>query len=186
MFNIEWEPFNGLTRRPWLMFFGLIFCIIVWAAALLLCIFSGYHITSENETTRVETSFAAYETNKNELQLSAPTGETYVIDFYNHYNGRFDDPAFLCDGDTYTVWITGAGNIRAMADSAGNHIITFESEREAYRNNQRIAVVLMAVILFLTVAYFVLALVVSESSASVWCPEWLIKLLYKSWSDFGT
>ena len=34
MFNIDWEPFNGMAHRPWLMFLGLIFCIIAWAAGL--------------------------------------------------------------------------------------------------------------------------------------------------------
>ena len=83
MFNIDWEPFNGMAHRPWLMFFGLIFCIITWAAGLFLCIFSGYNVTSENETTLVETSFVAYETSKDELHLSAPTGETYIKTSYN-------------------------------------------------------------------------------------------------------
>ena len=72
MFNIDWEPFNGMAHRPWLMFLGLIFCIIAWAAGLFLCIFSGYNVTSENETTLVETSFVAYETSKDELHLSVP------------------------------------------------------------------------------------------------------------------
>ena len=95
MFNIDWEPFNGMAHRPWLMFFGLILCIIAWVAVLFLCVFAGYNISSENETTLVETSFIAYETSKNELHLSAPTGETYIINFYNYYNGYFDNPAFL-------------------------------------------------------------------------------------------
>ena len=182
MFNIDWEPFNGMAHRPWLMFFGLILCIIAWVAVLFLCVFAGYNISSENETTLVETSFIAYETSKNELHLSAPTGETYIINFYNYYNGYFDNPAFLCDGDTYTIWISNAGYIRSMTNSIGQHIITFESEREAYRNSQRIAVVLMAVILLLIITYFVLALVVSKNSE--WYPAWLVKLLFAKASDF--
>lgn len=182
MFNIDWEPFNGMAHRPWLMFFGLILCIIAWVAGLFLCVFAGYNISSENETTLVETSFVAYEISKNELQLSAPTGETYIINFYNYYNGYFDNPAFLCDGDTYTIWISNAGYICSMTNSAGKHIITFESEREAYRNSQRIAVVLMAVILLLTITYFVLALVVSKNSERY--PAWLVKLLFANASDF--
>lgn len=182
MFNINWEPFNGMAHRPWLMFWGLIFCIIAWGAGLFLCIFAGYNSTSENETTLVETCFVACKTSKNELHLSAPTGETYIINSYNYYNGYFDNPAFLCDGETYTIWITNAGYIRSMTNSTGNHIITFESEREAYRNSQRVAVVLMAVILLLTIAYFVLALVVSKNSE--WYPAWLAKMLFSNASDF--
>ncbi len=182
MFNMDWEPFNGMAHRPWLMFFGLIFSIIAWAAGLLLCIFAGHNITSENETTMVETSFAAYEISTNELHLSTPTGETYIVNSYNYYNGYFDNPASLCNADTYTIWVTEAGYICAMTNSTGNHIITFESEREAYRNSQKIAIVLMAIMLFLTVAFFVLALVVSKNSE--WYPAWLVKLLFAEASDF--
>ena len=182
MFNIDWKPFNGMAHRPWLMFFGLIFSMIAWAAGLLLCIFAGYDITSENETKLVETSFVAYETRKNELLLSAPTGETYIINSYNYYNGYFDNPAFLCDGETYTIWISNAGYICSMTNSTGNHIITFESEREAYRNSQRIAVVVLSVMLFLTVTFFVLALIVSKNSERY--PSWLVKLLFANASDF--
>ena len=182
MFNIDWEPFNGIAHRPWLMFWGLIFSIIAWVAGLFLCIFAGYNITSENETTLVVTSFVTYETSKNKLHLSAPTGEAYIINSYNYYNGYFDNPAFLCDGETYTIWISNAGYIRSMTDSTGNHIITFESEREAYRNSQRIAVVLMTVILLMTITYFVLALVVSKNSE--WYPAWLVKMLFANASNF--
>lgn len=182
MLNIDWDPFNGMAHRPWLMFFGLIFSIIAWIAGLLLCIFAGCNICFENETTLVETSFVAYETTKNELYLSAPTGETYIINSYNHYNGYFDNPASLCEGNTYTIWVTGAGYICSMTDSAGNHIITFESEREGYRNSQRFAIVLMAVMLLLTITYFVLALVVSKNTE--WYPAWLVKLLFANTSDF--
>ena len=44
MFNIDWEPFNGMAHRPWLMFFGLILCIIAWVAVLFLCVLAGYNI----------------------------------------------------------------------------------------------------------------------------------------------
>ena len=70
MFNIDWEPFNGMAHRPWLMFFGLIFSIIAWVTGLLLCTFAGYNIISESETTMVETSFVTYKPSGNELHLS--------------------------------------------------------------------------------------------------------------------
>ena len=69
-----------------------------------------------------------------------------------------------------------------MTNSSDNHIITFESEREAYRNSQRFALALMAVILLLTITYFVLALVVSKNAE--WYPAWLVKLLFARVSDF--
>jgi uncharacterized membrane protein len=181
-FNIDWKPFNGMAHRPWLMFFGLIFCIIAWAAGLFLCIFAGYNVTSENETTLVKTSFVAYETSKDELRLSATTGETYIISSYNYYNGYFDNPTFLCNGETYCIRVTNAGYICSMINSKGNQIITFESEREAYRSSQRMAVVLMALILLLTIIYFVTALVVSKNSE--WYPTWLVKLLFANASEF--
>ena len=182
MFNIDWEPFNGMAHRPWLMFFGLIFSIIAWVTGLLLCTFAGYNIISESETTMVETRFVTYKPSGNELHLSTPMGESFIINFYKYYNGRFDNPVSLCDGETYTIWVTKAGHICSMTNSSDNHIITFESEREAYRNSQRGAVVLMAVILFLTITYFVLALVVSKNAE--WYPAWLVKLLFARVSDF--
>ena len=182
MFNIDWEPFNGIPHRPWLMFFGLIFSIIAWVAMLILCIFAGYNTTSENETTMIKTSFVAYETSRSELHLSTPTGKTYIVNSYNYYNGYFDNPVSFCDEETYTIWVTEAGYICAMTNSTGNHIITFESEREAYRNSQRVAIALMAVILLLTITYFVLALVVSKNSE--WYPAWLVKLLFANASEF--
>lgn len=69
-----------------------------------------------------------------------------------------------------------------MINSTGNHLITFESEREAYRNSQRVAVVLMAVMLLQTIAHFVLALVVSKNSE--WYPTWLVKILFANASEF--
>jgi len=182
MFNIDWEPFNGMAHRPWLMFFGLLLSIIAWTTMLFICIFVGYTITPENETTLVETSFTAYTANKNELHLSTTTGKTYTVYSYDYYDGYFDNPSLLCDGDTYTIWVTEMGHICAMNDSTGHHIITFESEREAYRDSQRIAVVLMGIILFLTTTFFVLALVVSKNSE--WYPTWLVKLLFANVSDF--
>lgn len=141
-----------MAHRPWLMFFGLIFCMTAWAAGLFLCIFSGCSIASEDETTLIETGFAAYETGNHELRLFTPAGETYIIDFYDDYNGCLDNPAFLCDGDPYTARVTGAGYIRSLTNPAGEYIITFESEREAYRHSQRAAVVLLAAMLLLTAA----------------------------------
>ena len=69
-----------------------------------------------------------------------------------------------------------------MTNSSDNHIITFESEREAYRNSQRLALVLMAVILLLTITYFALALVVSKNAERY--PAWLIKFTFARVSDF--
>ena len=69
-----------------------------------------------------------------------------------------------------------------MTNSTGNYLITFESEREAYRNSQRVAVVLMAVMLLLTIAHFVLAFVVSKNSELY--PTWLVKILFAKASEF--
>ena len=147
-----------------------------------MCIFAGYKVTSEDETTIIETDFIGYTTSKNDLYLSTNAGETYTILFHNYYNGRFDNPASLCDGNSYTIWVTGRGIINAMSDSTGRQIITFESEREAYRNSQRMAVVSLSVALFLNISYFVLSLVVSKRSE--WYPEWFVKLLFAHPSDF--
>lgn len=153
-----------------------------WAAGLFLCIFSGCSIASEDETTLVETSFAAYETRNHELRLFTPAGETYIIEFYDDYNGCFDNPAFLCDGNPYTVRVTSAGYICSLTNPAGEHIITVESQHEAYRNSQRAAVVLLAAMLLLTAAFFALALVVSNNPERY--PAWLVKLLFARASDF--
>lgn len=182
MFNIGWEPFNGMAHRPWLMFIGLILSIIAWAVMLGLCIISGYNITQENETMLVETSFTTYTAENRELHLSSTDGKRYIILCYKHYNGLFDNPSFLCNGDSYTVWVSNGGYICAMKDAKGQQLITFESEREAYRNSQKLGVVLMAAILFLTVTSFVLALVVSRNSE--WYPRWLVHLLFAKASDF--
>ena len=182
MFNMDWEPFNGMAHRPWLMFWGLILCIIAWSAGIVLCIAAGYNITSEAETTLVETSFTTYTAEKSELHLSATDGKTYTIHYYKHYNGIFHDPSFLCNGDSYALQVSDGGHIKAMNNSEKQQIITFESEREAYRNSQKIAVVLMAIILFLTIAFFTLALVVSKNSERF--PLWLVKLLFANAFDF--
>lgn len=182
MFKADWAPFNGMAHRPWLMFWGLILCIAAWAAGLGLCIAAGYNTASETEATLVETSFTTYTAAKGELHLSAADGKTYTISYYKHYNGIFHNPSFLCSGDSYTIWVSDGGYMKAMNDSAGQQIITFESEREAYRNSQKPAVVLMTIVLFLTIAFFVLALVVSKNPE--WYPRWLVKFLFANASDF--
>ena len=106
----------------------------------------------------------------------------FIGNSYTYYNGNFDNPTFLCNGETYCIRVSNAGYIYSMTNSTGNHLITFESEREAYRNSQRVAVVLMAVMLLLTIAHFVLALVVSKNSE--WYPTWLVKILFANASEF--
>lgn len=182
MFNIDWEPFNGMAHRPWLMFIGLILTIIAWTAMLFMCIFSGNMITLESETTLIQTNFIAYSTSRNDLHLSSSTGKTYSIHSYAHYNGYFDDPSLLCDGEIYNIWVTKAGHICAMTNSSGEQLVSFEAEREAYRNSQRDAIVIMATMLILNIAYFSLALIVSKNPLRY--PSWLVKLLFANASDF--
>lgn len=183
MFRIDWEPFNGMAHRPWLMFWGLILSVVLWTVMLLLCVFAGFDITSEEETTFVEAGFTAYTEEKSELHLCATNGKTYTILYYKYYDGIFDNPSYLCNGDSYTLWINDGGYIQAMNDASGQQMIDFESERQAYRSSQRIAVVLMAVFLLLTTAFFALVWVVSKNPE--WYPAWLVKLLFANASEFG-
>lgn len=184
IFNIDWEPFNGMAHRPWLMFFGHIICIFIWLAGLILLCISSYSPSPEANTTLLETQFSSCSVDGRELHLHTTDGETYKINVYQFYNGIFDDPAFLCNGDTYRIWITGHGYIDAMESTEGQPYITFESEREAYRRSNMGADVLLFIILLLNITFFVLALVVSRNPE--WYPPWLVKILFANASEFWT
>ena len=182
VFNKDWEPFNGMAHRPWLMFFGQIICITIWLAGIILLCISSYTPSSEANTTLLETQFSSYSVNGQELHLHTPEVETYKINVYQFYDGLFGDPSFLCNGSTYRIWITNHGYIGAMENTDGQQYITFESEREAYRRSNMGAVVLLLIILLLNIAFFVLALVVSRNPE--WYPAWLIKMLFANASEF--
>lgn len=176
MFNIDWEPFNGMAPRPWLTFWGLILSIAAFATVFVLTIFAYCHTDSDVETKLVQTYFTACTEEKDELHLSAADGETYTIENYKYFGGRFDQPEFLCSGERYTIWADGSGNIRAMKDLEGQNLITAHTQQEAERKSQGQAVVLGGILLLLLTAYFVVALVVSKNSERY--PTWLVKLLF--------
>ena len=171
-----------MAHRPWLMFFGQIICIIIWLTGLILLCISSYTPSSEANTTLLEAQFASYTVDGRELHLHTPDGETYKINVYQFYDGLFNDPAFLCSGNTYRIWITDHGYIDAMENTEGQQLITFESEREAYRRSNMGADVLLFIILLLNIAFFVLALVVSRNPE--WYPTWLVKILFANASEF--
>jgi len=176
VFNIDWEPFNGMARRPWLEFWGLILSIAAFATVFVLSIFAYCHTDSDVETRLVQTHFTACAEEKGGLHLSAADGKTYTIENHTYYNGRFDQPESLCSGERYTIWVDNDGNICAMKDPEDRNLITAHSYQEAKRNSQKQGIALGGILLLLTVAYFVLALVVSRNSE--WYPAWLVKLLF--------
>lgn len=182
VFNKDWEPFNGMAHRPWLMFFGQIICILIWLAGLILLGVSSYTPSSEANTILLETQFSSYSVDGRELHLHTSDGETYKINVYQFYEGLFDDPAFLCNGNTYQIWIADQGYIDVMESTEGHQYITFESEREAYRRSNKGTDVLLFVLLLLNILFFVLALVVSRNPE--WYPNWLIKMLFANASEF--
>lgn len=171
-----------MAKRPWLMFFGLIFSILVWLAGLILLGISGYTPSSEENTTLVETIFSSYTVDEMELHLHTPSNEIYKINFYQYHGGIFDAPSILCIGDPYKLQVNDGGTIKAMQDVDGEQLITFESEREAYRSSQRLAYLLLPIILILNIVFLILALVVSRNPE--WYPAWLVKILFANASEF--
>ena len=182
MHNIDWEPFNGMSTRPWGNFFAYIITILLATAIMIFFTISSYHVATEETTCLVETEFCTVTMERRELHLVTPTDDTYKINVYQYYDGLFDDLTFLCDGGTYRIWVDDHGYIMAMENAEGQSLITFESERESYRKSNHGADVMLFVFWLVIVMAFILSWIVSKNPERY--PEWLIKILFYSGTEW--
>lgn len=173
----DWVPFNGMARRPWLEFWGLIFTFIVWIAGCILLTISCFTYSTADNTQYIQTDFADYSVDKDTLYLINDDQEVFSVPHYIHYDGIFEDPGRLCNGELFTLYVDSENNIKSMSNTAGYSFISFQSELEAYRRSQTGAIVLLPCLLLLTTGYFVLALFISKNPERF--PNWVIRLVFE-------
>ena len=173
---IDWEPFNGMAKHPWGMFWGLILCILIGLAGNILLYTACYTTQTEQTTQHTVTSFSDYSIHDEHLILQGE-GRQYTIAYYEYYGNVFSDPSALCTGKFFSAYVGQQGFIYSLTDSDGYQYITFQSASEAYRNSQQYAMIIMPIALILTILYFVLAIIVSKNPE--WSPKWLQYVLFK-------
>ena len=172
----DWEPFNGMAKQPWLMFWGLMFAILAWMAGCILLTISCFSYASVSNTQCIQTSFVDYSVDDDTLNLIGNDNEVYSVLYFQHYNGIFDNPKQLCNEELFTLYIDNRNDIKSLYDFSGIAYISFESEREAYRSSQIGAMILLPCILILTTGYFILAVCIGKNPEKY--PNWLIKLVF--------
>ena len=172
----QWDPFNGMFKRPWNTFFAYLLSIVIFAALLVLFLFAYFSPANGENTEKLDVVFTAFQVDDGELSFTTDTGAEYKVLYYKHYDNVFDNPTALCGTERFTIYADENGHIKFMEDSRGQQYITFETERAAYRSSQKWAEVGILCILLLTVGLFVLTLVVSKNPE--WYPRWLVKVLF--------
>lgn len=173
--HFDWEPFNGMAHRPWLLFWGLIFTITVWAVGCILLAISCFTYSTADDTQYIQTAFADYSIDKDTLYLINENREAFSVCYYIYYEGTFEDPGRLCNGELFTLCVDSENNIINMSDSAGHSYISPQLEREAYRRSQVGAIIGLPCALVFTTGYFILALCIGRNPEKY--PDWLIRVV---------
>lgn len=172
-----WVPFNGMARRPWLEFWGLIFTIIVWITGCILLTISCFTYSTTDDTQYIQTAFADYSIDKDTLCLINENREVFFVYNYIHYEGTFEDPGRLCNGELFTLYVDSENNIINMSDSAGHLYVSPLLEREAYRRSQMVAIIALPSALLLTTGYLILLLCIGHNPEKY--PNWLVRLVFE-------
>lgn len=140
-FKRKWDPMNGHLDYPWFYF-------IVWITMALFCIgmpvLFAYTMTTETDVSEMiikEVRFYSYKKEKESLLLYAEGREDpYEIDYFQSYGQALPSPEVLCNGELYYVGTIGARRyIKSLTSPDGTQLITPETAQQVYRDNQKVA-----------------------------------------------
>jgi len=143
----RFDPMNGHVDHPWFYFF-------LWIAMALMClamvVFPIISINKQIDPSKVTphiTAFSHYEIDDGDLLLFTSDGKTkFTLSRYRDYGDAIPTPEVFVSGEIYQIGTTGTNNyIRSLADLEGKTYITFELERQIYRDSQQGAVIFLSV-----------------------------------------
>jgi hypothetical protein len=140
-FNRKWDPMNGHLENPWFYFILWLFLGFACAALPVLVLFGMISETDPSEIVIHDVQFCFYEVDGGSLLLYAEGEEKpYEIGYFQHYGEALPAPEALCSGEKYSVGVVGNHRyVKCLTGSDGTKYITLETERQVYRDSQRIA-----------------------------------------------
>ncbi len=143
----KWDPMNGHLEYPWAYF-------ILWVTMGLFCallpVFIIISMTSETDPSEIvihHVQFHSYKVDDGSLMLYVDgEEEPFEIGFYRYYGEELSAPEVLCDGGRYSVGVKGEGHyVKSLTGEDGSQYITLETERQAYRESQKVAVWILCI-----------------------------------------
>ena len=164
-FRRKWDPMNGHLDYPWPYF-------ILWVTMGLFCaalpVFMFFVMTSETDPSDIvihDVQFCAYEIDDGSLMLYVEGEEQpYEIGYFQNYGEVLPAPEVLCSGEAYSVGVVGDRRyVKSLTGSDGTKYITLETERQAYRDSQRVAVWILCVVAPIGVYFCYLGIAVARN-----------------------
>ena len=154
-FKRKWDPMNGHIDYPWFYFSLWVFLGLICVATPIMIAVSMTGETDPADVTMYRVTFTEYEVDGSELHLYAEGEDVpFIIDYYQNYGDVLPSPEQLCDGHTYLVGTTGKGQyVKYLSDESGGEYITYETERQVYRDSQRGASLFLGIFSLLGVAF---------------------------------
>lgn len=174
-----WDPMNGHLDHPWGYF-------ILWIVLGLFCaalpFFMLFVMTTETDPSEVafyDVQFSNYEVDGETLRLYVEGVELpYEIDYYRDYGEVLPTPETLCSGGTYRVGVTkGHRNVKSLTGEQGRSHITFETERQVYRDNQRVPAWILAIAGVVGVYFSYMGIAVARDPERY--SKWVQRLFYR-------
>ena len=90
--------------------------------------------------------------------------QPYEIGYFQNYGEVLPAPEALCSGEAYSVGVVGDRRyVKSLTGSDGTKYITFETERQAYRDSQRVAVWILCVVAPIGVYFCYLGIAVARN-----------------------
>ena len=141
--------------------------MILLGLALLVVTSPLFHKTSEpDDLMQVSCAFDSFEIRQHTrsfsydlLLISEEYDLPFSFSFFDGYKGQYS-AADLCNGSTYSLLVSPYASgytIYSLSDADGHLLMTKE---EAYRNSQKIAHILLPVMLLAGIAFFTLLLLI--------------------------
>lgn len=164
-FNRKWDPMNGHLEYPWVYF---VLWIVIGLFCVALPVFMVLIMTSETDPADIvvhNVQFSSYKVEDGSLKLYAEGEEDpFEIGYYKNYGEILPDPEVLCNGETYYVGVEGERHyVKSLMGTNGTQYITLESERQVYRDSQRIAVWIICAISPIGVCFCYLGIAVARN-----------------------
>lgn len=164
-FKRKWDPMNGHLDYPWVYF-------IVWGIMGLFCaalpVFMFFVMTSETDPSEIvihDVQFCAYEIDDESMMLYVEGEELpYEIGYFRNYGEILPVSEELCSGEVYSVGVVRDHRyVKSLTGSDGEKYITLETERQAYRDSQRIAAWILCVAALIGIYFCYLGIMVARN-----------------------
>lgn len=164
-FRRKRDPMNGHLDHPW-AFFVLLVNMGLFCAAL--PVFMFFVMTSETDPSDIvihDLQFYAYEIDDGTLMLYVEGEEQpYVIGYFQNYGEVLPAPETLCGGERYFVGVEADHRyVKSLTGTDGTEYITLETERQVYRDSQRIAAWILCLVAPIGVFFCYLGIAVARN-----------------------